>query len=320
MDRCARVVLALLAGILGSTAAGAQTYPNRPISIIVPLPPGGIADVVTRMIAEHMARKLGQPVVVENRPGASTVLGTAQVARSAPDGYTLIFATDAIAVNAVLGKDMPYDAVRDLDGVSRLATLPLVVVGQPYERFESLRAALQTARANPGKLNIATVGIGTPHYVAVEWLKKSTGIDVVHVPYQGTAPLVTALLAGETDLAVVTLAGVQTHAEARKLRVLATTGAERTGILPTVAEESGIADFAIGSWFGIALRAGTPATIVQRLNAEVTDALAQPAIRERLGGAGLQVAPSTAEAMTTLLREEIEKYRRIVALTGIPRP
>ena len=304
----------------GAADAWAQAYPSRPLSFVVPLPPGGTADVVTRVIAEHMAKKLGQPVVVENKPGASTMLGTAQVARSAPDGYTLIFATDAIAVNAVLGKDVPYDGARDLEGVSRLATLPLVVVVQHYERYASLRAALQAARANPGKLNVATVGLGTPHYIALEWLKKSAGLDVVHVPYQGTAPLVTALLAGETELAVVTLAGVQAHAEARKLRVLATTGVERAGAIPTVAEEAGIADFAVTSWFGVALRAGTPAAIVQRLNAEVTDALAQPVVQERLRGAGLQVAPSSAAAMTALLRDEIEKYWRIVALTGISRP
>lgn len=316
-----RLVVAALALLaFGIAEAGAQAFPSRPLSFVVPLPPGGTADVVTRVIAEHMAKKLGQPVVVENRPGASTMLGTGQVARSAPDGYTLIFATDAIAVNAVLGKDVPYDGAKDLEGVSRLATLPLVVVAQPYERYNSLRAALQAARAAPGKLYVATVGIGTPHYIAVEWLKKAAGIDVVHVPYQGTAPLVTALLAGETELAVVTLAGVQTHAEARKLRVLATTGAERSGAIPTVAEEAGIADFAITSWFGVALRAGTPAAIVQRLNAEVVDALAQPVVQERLRGAGLQVAPSTALVMTALLRDEIEKYRRIVALTGITRP
>jgi tripartite-type tricarboxylate transporter receptor subunit TctC len=316
------LIAAALALLLLSSAADAQAqaYPSRPLSFVVPLPPGGTADVVTRVIAEHMARKLGQPVVVENKPGASTMLGTGQVARSAPDGYTLIFATDAIAVNAVLGKDVPYDGARDLEGVSRLATLPLVVVARPYERFDSLRAALQAVRANPGKLNVATVGVGTPHYIAVEWLKKSAGIDVVNVPYQGTAPLVAALLAGEIELAVVTLAGVQTHAEARKLRVLATTGAEPAGDIPTVAEQAGIADFAVNSWFGVALRAGTPAAIVQRLNAEVTDALAQPVVQERLRGAGLQVAPSTAAAMTALLRDEIEKYRRIVALTGISRP
>ncbi len=315
----------LAAALLGTAAAPAlaQSWPNRPIRFVVPYPPSGPLDQVARALAEQLRDPLGQPVVVENRPGAGGNIGADLVAKAAPDGYSVVMGAVAThAINPYLYARMPYDANRDFAPVTRIATVPNVLVMNPRtaERLgvRNLGDLIAYARAHPGKLNYGSGGNGSAGHLAGELLEAQAGIAMVHIPYGGAAPAQLGLLAEQTDLMFDNLASATPQIRAGKLKAFAVTTTQRSSFfpeLPTVSE-SGLKDFDISTWFGVFAPAGTPAAIVDRLNAEFTRALASDELRQRLARMGAEPAPMSPEAFTRFVHAEQAKYQRIVKASG----
>ena len=319
--RLAGLVAALV--FTGAAPALADQWPTRPIRFVVPYPPGGPLDQVARALAEKLREPLGQPIVVENRPGAGGNIGADLVAKAAPDGYSIMMGAVAThAINPYLYAKMPYDANRDFTPITRVATVPNVLVLNPQtaERLgiRSLRDLIAYARKNPGKLNYGSGGNGSAGHLAGELLEAQAGISMVHIPYGGAAPAQLGLLAGQTDLMFDNLASATPQIRAGKLQAFAVTTPQRSSFfpeLPTVAE-SGLKDFDISTWFGVFAPAGTPRPIVDRLNIEFTRALSAPDIRERLGRMGAEPSPMSPEAFANFVRAEQAKYERIVKASG----
>lgn len=319
--RLACLVAALV--FTGAAPALADQWPSRPIRFVVPYPPGGPLDQVARALAEKLREPLGQPVVVENRPGAGGNIGADLVAKAAPDGYSIVMGAVAThAINPYLYAKMPYDANRDFTPITRVATVPNVLVLNPQtaERLgiRSLRDLIAYARKNPGKLNYGSGGNGSAGHLAGELLEAQAGISMVHIPYGGAAPAQLGLLAGQTDLMFDNLASATPQIRAGKLQAFAVTTPQRSSFfpeLPTVAE-SGLKDFDISTWFGVFAPAGTPRPIVDRLNTEFTRALSAPDIRERLARMGAEPSPMSPEAFANFVRAEQAKYEHIVKESG----
>jgi tripartite-type tricarboxylate transporter receptor subunit TctC len=319
--RLAGLVAALV--FTGAAPALADQWPTRPIRFVVPYPPGGPLDQVARALAEKLREPLGQPIVVENRPGAGGNIGADLVAKAAPDGYSIVMGAVAThAINPYLYAKMPYDANRDFTPITRVATVPNVLVLNPQtaERLgiRSLRDLIAYARKNPGKLNYGSGGNGSAGHLAGELLEAQAGISMVHIPYGGAAPAQLGLLAGQTDLMFDNLASATPQIRAGKLQAFAVTTPQRSSFfpeLPTVAE-SGLKDFDISTWFGVFAPAGTPRPIVDRLNTEFTRALSAPDIRERLARMGAEPSPMSPEAFADFVRAEQAKYERIVKASG----
>ncbi len=315
----------LLAGTLAVPAAPAiaQTWPTRPIRFVVPYPPAGPLDQVARALAEQLRGPLGQPLAVENRPGAGGNIGADLVAKAAPDGYAIVMGAVAThAINPYLYAKMPYDANRDFTPITRIAIVPNVLVLNPATAeklgVRSVGDLIDHARRNPGKLNYASGGNGSAGHLAGELLEAQAGVSMVHIPYGGAAPAQLGLLSGQTDLMFDNLASAAPQIRAGKLKAFAVTTAQRSSFfpdLPTIAE-SGLKDFDISTWFGVFAPAGTPAPIVERLSAEFTKALASPEIRERLARMGAEPAPMSPEAFRNFVRAEQAKYERIVKTSG----
>jgi tripartite-type tricarboxylate transporter receptor subunit TctC len=323
--RVVTLAASLAAAVLCTTVAPAlaQPWPARPIRFVVPYPPGGPLDQVARALAEKLREPLGQPVVVENRPGAGGNIGADLVAKAAPDGYAIVMGAVAThAINPYLYAKMPYDANRDFTPITRVATVPNVLVMNPQtaERLgvHSLGDLIAYARKNPGKLNYASGGNGSAGHLAGELLEAQAGVSMVHIPYGGAAPAQLGLLAGQTDLMFDNLASATPQIRAGKLKAFAVTTERRSSFfpeLPTVAE-SGLKGFDISTWFGVFAPANTPRPIVDRLNAEFTQALAAPDIRERLARMGAEPSPMSPEAFANFVRAEQAKYERVVKSSG----
>ncbi|MCL4184515.1 MAG: tripartite tricarboxylate transporter substrate binding protein [Burkholderiaceae bacterium] len=315
----------LLAGALAAPAAPAlaQTWPARPIRFVVPYPPGGPLDQVARALAEQLRGPLGQPLTVENRPGAGGNIGADLVAKAAPDGYAIVMGAVAThAINPYLYAKMPYDANRDFAPITRIAIVPNVLVLNPAAAenlgIRSVGDLIAYARRNPGKLNYASGGNGSAGHLAGELLEAQAGVSMVHIPYGGAAPAQLGLLSGQTDLMFDNLASATPQIRAGKLKAFAVTTAQRSSFfpeLPTIAE-SGLKDFDISTWFGVFAPAGTPAPIVERLNAEFTKALASAEIRDRLARMGAEPAPMSPDAFGRFVRAEQAKYQRVVKASG----
>jgi tripartite-type tricarboxylate transporter receptor subunit TctC len=318
--------VALFIGVVAANVAQAQAtapFPSKPVRFVVPYPPGGPLDQVARALADKLREPLGQPVVVENRAGAGGNIGADYVAKSAPDGQTIVMGAVAThAINPSLFPKMPYDANRDFAPVIRVASVPNVLVFNPQtqERLKiaSVRDLLDYARAHPGQLNFASGGNGSAGHLAGELFKAMGRVSMVHIPYNGAAPAQLGLMAGQTDLMFDNLASAAPQVRAGKLKAVAVTTAQRSAFfpeLPTVAE-SGLPGFDINTWFGVFAPAGTPPAVVQRLHAEFARALASPDIRERLARLGAEPAPLTPEEFARFVRAEQEKYARVVKASG----
>jgi len=316
----------LLTGTLGALAPApsqAQDWPARPIRFVVPYPPGGPLDQVARALAEKLREPLRQPVVVENRPGAGGNIGADLVAKSAPDGYSIVMGAVAThAINPYLYAKMPYDANRDFAPITRIATVPNVLVLNPQTAqrlgVHNVAELIAYARRHPGKLNYASGGNGSAGHLAGELLEAQAGVSMVHIPYGGAAPAKLGLLAGQTDLMFDNLASAAPQIRAGKLLAFAVTTARRSSFfpdLPTVAE-SGLAGFDIDTWFGVFAPAGTPAAIVDRLNAEFTRTLDNPDIRERLARMAAEPSPLSPDAFAAFVHDEQSRYQRIVKASG----
>ena len=305
----------LLALSLSLMAAGAlaQSFPSQPVKIVVPFPPGGSADVLARILQPKLNELWSQPVLVENRPGASANIGAAFVAKSAPDGTTLLLATPALAVSAAVYKNLTYDAQRDLAPVAMLSVFPSVLVVHPSVPAKTPQELVAHAKANPGKLNFASAGNLSAIRFAFEHLAQLTGIKAVHVPYKGSAPSAQAMISGESHTMMMTLVDALPHIKSGRLRPLAATTIERIPdlpALPTLAETLAPGfDYII--WHGFYVPAGTPKDVVAKLNRDVNTVLRQPDVNARLTGLGMDVRPGTPESLDTLVRGEIKKWTEV---------
>ena len=305
--------LALAAG-----AALAQGFPSKPLRILVPFPPGGGTDVAARALGEHLAKDFGQPVLVENRPGGNSVIATDALARSAPDGHTLLLTTDFHSINAAFGAALPYDSLRDFAFVARVSTSPLMLVAHPSAGARTLAELVAAAKAGPGKLSFASLGTSSPHFLGFEWWKRMAGVDILDVPYKGGGPALADLLGGQVKLMFIVAANGIRQARAGKLAALAVTGPKRAAVAPEVPSfaESGYPEFVLLNWYGILAPAGAPREAVTKLNTAIVAALNTAAVADRLAGVGVDPAPGTPAELEAWVRSDIERYRRIIALTG----
>jgi tripartite-type tricarboxylate transporter receptor subunit TctC len=308
------------AALFVASAALAQTYPNKPIRIIIAQAPGSATDVISRVVANRLQESLGQPVVIEARPGAGGAVGTEAAARSAPDGYTLFMANNSThGSNPALYAKLPYDAVNDFAPITLVAAVPYVLVVDPALPVQSVQDLIALAKSKPGKMNYASAGNGSTHQFCGELLKSMSGIDVLHIPYKGSPPAIAGLLGGEVSLMFANLTDIGSQIRSGKVKALAVTVTRRASLLPGVPtmSEAGLPGFDIGSWFGLLAPAGTPAPIVSRLNAETVKVLGRADVRSTLGAQGLELVPGSPEQFAAHIKSEIAKFTRIARAAGI---
>ncbi len=309
--------------ILGATAvhAQAQAWPNKPVRFIVPYPPGSGTDIMARRISQHLSEKLGQPFVVDNRAGAGGSIGTAVIAKSPADGYTIgIVDAGALAINPAVYPKLDYDTQRDFAPVAELTSLPFMLVAHPSLGVNSLQELIAMAKRSPGRLNYASVGTGSGVHMATEMLKKQAGIFMTHIPYRGSAPALNDVLAGTTPVMFVNLLSGLAHVKSGKLKALAVGTPTRLSALPDVptVAESGLAGYDFQVWIGIVAPAGTPDPIVQTLNAEFRAALAVPAIRDQLvNTGGMQIVGNSSAQFAAHIATDLNRWRKLVEDTGI---
>ena len=312
-----RSLLAILLAIFFGVAS-AQPFPSKPLRILVPFPPGGGTDVAARALGDYLMKDLGQPVVVDNRPGGNSVIATDAVAHAAPDGHTLLLTTDFHSINAAFGIPLPYDSLKDFAFVTRVSTSPLMLVTYPAAGIRSLGESVAAARANPGKLSFASLGTSSPHYLGFEWFKRMAKLDMIDVPYKGGGPALAAVMGGQVTFSLVVASNGIRQAQAGKLVALAVTGPTRAPVAPDVPTfaESGYPEFVMLNWYGILAPAGTPRAVVQRLNTSLVAALGTAEVKARLATAGVDAAPSTPEELEAWVRKDIANYRHMIELTG----
>jgi tripartite-type tricarboxylate transporter receptor subunit TctC len=305
--------------MLATPNVAAQGYPSKPIRLVVPFPPGGPLDVVARAIGQKVGEAWGQPIVVDNRPGAGGSLGADIVAKSAPDGYTIVMgALSTHAVNVSLYGKLPYDPIKDFAPITLVAITPNVLVLNPGLPANTVGELISYAKANPGKLSFGSGSNGSAGHLAGELFKVDAGVDMVHVPYKGGAPAMQDLLSGQIQLMFDNLANSMPQVKAGRLKALAVTTAKRSALVPELPTltEAGVPNFDIYTWFGLLAPAGTPRDIIAKWNAEVTKVLSAPDVRERLHAQGAEPAPGTPEQFAALIRSEIPKYAKIIKDSG----
>jgi tripartite-type tricarboxylate transporter receptor subunit TctC len=315
-----RRYLALLAALLVAAVAHAQSaYPDRPIRFIVPFTAGSGTDIIARTVGEAMSRSLGQPIVVENHPGAGGTLGAALVAKSAPDGYTLLIHSAGHVANAAIYPNLPYDTLRDFAGVTTLASLPNVLITSPT-KFKTVQELVDNARQHPGVLNYGSAGNGSATHMNAEIFRMSAGFDAQHVPYKGTPEAMTETATGRIDFFFAPLSSALPLIKAGRLRALAVGTLQRSPLLPDVptTTEAGYAQSDYVFWVGMLAPAATPRPIVERLNAEATRALASPEIKEKLAVLGAEPMPMTPAAFDAFLRTETARMAKVVKAAKIP--
>jgi tripartite-type tricarboxylate transporter receptor subunit TctC len=317
MKSAQRLLVALL--MLSASIACAQDWPARSVRLVVPFPAGGSTDVAARTLAERLSRSLGVQFVVENRAGGGGVVGISEVARAAPDGYTIVVAPDAITTLPVVVKELPFDVLRDFVAVTQITTQPLAVVvhsGMPAKNVTELVAY---AKANPGKVSFAHSGAGSGQHMSGEMLKKMAGIDIVHVPYKGGGPAVQDLIGGHVPMGVLGSTPLIPHHKAGRVRILAFTSKERFAPMPEIPtlHESGFPGFDTGQWLGLLVPRGTPNEIVQRLYKASAEALAAPEVKERLSQSALVPVGSSPREFEALIRADLERWSKLGGELGI---
>jgi len=309
---------ALIILLLASGACAAQAYPSKPIRFLVGFPPGGTNDILARALAPKLSEALGQPVVIENRGGASTAIATELAARSAPDGYTIVLNAPGHATNPALMK-LSFDPVRDFAFITLLAESQNLLVVHPSLPVDSVKSLIAISKQRPGEINYGSSGIGTTPHLSAELFQYMTGARWVHIPYKGSGIGLSALLSGEVSLYFANVPAAIRHVQAGKLRPIALSGSKRTAAapgIPTVAE-SGLPGFAVTSWFGVAAPAKTPRAVVDRLNSEIVRALNAPDLRERMQGMGADPVGNTPEQYTAFVQNEIAKWGKVIKAAGI---
>jgi tripartite-type tricarboxylate transporter receptor subunit TctC len=309
-----RWVLAAAAAFVLSGAAWAQNYPDRPIRVIVPYPAGQASDTIMRLVGEHLGKTLGQPVVIDNKPGAGGNLGSDAGAKATPDGYTLTVATAALPISKHVYRRLPFDPAKDFAPITLMTITPLVLVTRPDLPANSVAELVQFAKKNPGKLTFASSGPGTSHHLSGELFKTLAGIDILHVPYKGSPPAHVDLMAGTVDIMFDNIVPVAPHIKHGKLKALAVTTRTRAALLPHVPTmtEAGFANFEAVAWFGLLAPAGTPRAIVDRLNKATVAILNAPDMKERLAGIGATTVAGTPEEFGRFIDAEIAKWAPVV--------
>ncbi len=313
-----KVAMLLMLGILPWSSALAQTFPSKPIRLVVPYPPGGGADGNARLLSQPMATFLGQPIVVENKPGASGILAATNVLQSPADGYTLLFDTFPYVVNAVMHK-LSFDPVKDLIPVSQAINMPLILVVPSDTPFKTLQELMTYAKANPGKLNYASYGAGGAAHLAAEMLGRDAGIDWVHVPYKGGAPAMADVLAGRVSAYFTNPITGLAHIKSGKIRPLATTGLQRMQVLPDVPTiaESGYKDFDVVEWNGFFVPKGTPEDVIQKLAQAIKAATQAPEVRKRMIDTGVEPVGNSPKEFAAFLQAQITKWGALVKTNNI---
>ncbi len=315
----ASLCVALLCGAPLAAQAQTQVFPSKPIRIIAPFPPGAGTDTLARTLAGPLSKALGQSVIVENRPGAGTVVGTEVAARAPGDGHTVLIVANSFTINPAVRSKLPYDAQKDFTGVARMASTPMIFAVHPSLPAKSIKELIALARARPGELSYASSGAGTGHHLAGELFKSLAKIDLIHVPYQGGAPAAIAVIGGHTSILLVNILSVATHLPSGRLRALAVTSPERADVLkdvPTVAE-SGFPGFDTSVWYGSVVPSSTPKDAVNRLSTEILRALQLAEVKDVVNKVGLNVAGLPAAEFDAFLRAELrsnEKIARAVKL------
>ena len=311
--------LALVLPFLHAGAATAQTYPAKPIRLIVPQSAGGSTDQVARPLAQRMGEALGQTVIVDNRPGAGSTIGTDLVAKSTPDGHTLLAVAASFTMSPSLYRNLPFDPVRDFAPISLLSSLPNILVVHPSLPVKSVRELIAFAKARPGQLNFGSSGMATGTHMSMELLKHLTGVEMVHVPYKGGAPSVTALMSGEVQVTFATISTALPHVKSGRLRALAVSTARRSPAAPEVPPlaEAGVKGYDYASWIGLLAPAKTPPGIVTRLNAEAVKALQTPEIKAILATEGSEPVGNSPEQFAAILKTEVARWAQVVKAAGI---
>jgi tripartite-type tricarboxylate transporter receptor subunit TctC len=321
---CARfskmvVSAAVLAVSIGSGAAWAQAWPSKPISLVVPFPTGGTTDVLARAVGQELSKSLGQPVVVESKPGAGATLGADYVAKSKADGYTLLMGAVHHTIASSVYKKLPYDFQKDLAPVTTVALVPNVLVVNPNVAAKSTKELLALAKANPGKLTYGSNGNGTGQHLIGAQFESMGGVELLHVPYKGSGPLTTDLLGGQITMSFDTITPVLPHIKAGKLRALAVTTSKRSPALPDVPtlDESGLKGFNLGTWFGILAPANTPREVVVRLNAEIVKIVNAPDFKKKMEDIGADPIGNTPEQMAKQIKDDTERFAKLVKDAGV---
>ncbi len=310
-------ILAGLALALAAAFAAAQSYPTRPVRVLVGFPPGGGTDIMARLLAPLLSEYLGQQFVVENRPGATTNIASDLVARAPADGYTLLFTTSALAINKSLYQNLSYDALRDFAPISIFAESPNLLVAHAGSAG-SVRELLERARAKPGSLNYSSAGSGTTQHLAGELFKARTGTQIVHVPYKGTAASLTAVIAGEVDFSFANVPAVIGHVRSGRLRALAVLAARRSGLMPEVPtmRQAGVEGVEVPVWYALLAPAGTPRAIVQLLNAATARAARSPGLAQKFVEQGTEPVGNSPEEFQRQLREDVARWAEVVRVSG----
>ena len=321
MNTRRKLVIAAGAGALMGQMPGqaiAQAYPSKPIRFIMPYPPGGSSEILARPIAHELTKSLGQSVFVDFKPGGGSTIGADTVAKSPPDGHTVVMMLSAHAINASLMPKLPYDTVKDFASITLAATLPLVVVVPAQSPFRTIGDLIAHAKANPGKLNFASAGPGNTSHLSVEYFKSVVGLDMTHVPYKGSGPAIIGLLGREVDFMFDSLSSSLPQIQAGKFRAIAMSTLKRSRILPDVPtiHESGVRGFDVSVWYAILAAAGTPAPIVARLNAEFNKAMRAPEAKEKIEAAGYDIVGSTPEQLDAFIKAEIVRWAKVVKDSG----
>jgi tripartite-type tricarboxylate transporter receptor subunit TctC len=303
---------------LPGSAHAQSGYPSKPVRMLVPFGAGGPADIYARIVAQRVSEPLGQQVVVEDRPGAGSVVGTEAVARSAPDGHTLLVISNTHPINETLYPKLPYNLLRDFTAITQINVMPNVLVVRPDAPFKSVQDLIAYAKANPGKLNYASSGSGTPYHLAAELFKAMTGTSIVHIPHKASGEARASVLGGQTNLMFDSLPTTHQQVNAGKLRALGITSTRRSPLLPNVptVAEAGVSGYEADLWLGLLAPAGTPPAVVNRLNAETVKVLHRPDVRELFAKDGTEPIGNTPQQFAAVLKEQVEKWGKVVRFSG----
>jgi tripartite-type tricarboxylate transporter receptor subunit TctC len=315
-------LLGLIAGaaLLHSTAHAQDAFPNKPIRLIVPFTPGGVTDTSGRLIAEHLGKRLGQQMVVDNKPGASGNIGTSLVKAAAPDGYTLMLGFDGtLVINPHVFANIPFDTAKDFAPIGKIGNATLILVAHPDVPAKTLQEVIALSKSKAGGLSYGTSGTGGTPHIAGELLKSRTNANLVHIPYKGGGQAMTDVLGGTIPLVYTAVAGAQGHVKGGKLRAIAVSSAQRSSALPDVPTfiESGVPDFVADSWVGLLAPAKTPPAVLKQLNTELNAVLNDPAVREKLRAIGIDASPGSAEQFQAAMAADLARYGAVVKSAGI---
>jgi len=318
MHSLTRILLAVILAAL-SALAHSQAFPTKPLRLIVPFPPGGAADIYGRLIADHMGRGLGQPVLVENKPGGSTIIGTEMVARAPADGHTLLIVFPSFLINSAMRANVPYDATRDFRAVGQAISVPMAIAVTPGLPIRNMAELIAYAKAKPGEISYGTPGIGTTHHVIGEMFRLAAGIQITHAPFQGEIPALTAASGGHLPMVLVNASAVAPYAKNGRVRAIVVTTRERVEQMPDIPtmREVGLADIESSNWSGIVVASATPTPVVTRLNAELVKALSSPEVKEKFQALSMVPTPGTAEQFGAMLQAEAARFVKAARAAGL---